>query len=164
MLIVLNEAEIKLANYLGTSRYNSCRKNNVIDKQRGYQDKLQIDIEGVGSEIAFCKLSNTYPDLEIKPTGQTSDIGDALFNGMKVDVKSTRYENGRLHCSLWKNNEPDLYVLMITTEYPAIRCAGFAWAEHLKMPENIRDLGRGELYLMDQKDLQPIEQLLQYRG
>jgi hypothetical protein len=161
MIITLNEAEIKLANYLGTSRHNSCRKNNVIDKQRGDQDKLQIDIEGVGAEIAFCKLSNTYPDLEIKPTGQITDKGDALFNGIKADVKSTRYATGKLQCSLWKNNEPDIYVLMITTEYPTIRCAGFAWSEHLKTANNIKDLGRGELYLMDQKDLQPIEWLLQ---
>jgi hypothetical protein len=54
----------------------------------------------------------------------------------------------------------DVYVLMIADGSPSLRCAGWAYASELKRQENIKDLGRGELYIMEQNQLTDIQYLI----
>jgi len=160
MIITLNEAEIRLAAFVGKKRHLCSRANGIVDRQFGDQDKFQIDIDGCMGEIALCKHLNIYPDLDAKPVGQATDRGDCEYRGLAIDVKTTRYKTGRLPCALWKNNMVDVYVLMIADGSPSLRCAGWAYAAELKRQENIKDLGRGELYIMEQNQLTDIQYLI----
>lgn len=49
---------------------------------------------------------------------------------------------------------------MIADGSPSLRCAGWAYAAELKRQENIKDLGRGELYTMEQHELADIQTLI----
>ncbi len=136
MLIKLSTAEQKLAIHLGEARYKGARKRGVEDKQKGNQDKITMDAKGVGAEIAFCKMMNIYPDMEIGVT----DYADAWTRGKMgaVDVKTTRHPKGRLLVSRHKINAvmPDSYALMIC-EWPNYRFVGWATADELTDEKNL---------------------------
>ncbi len=136
MLVELSIAEQKVAKFLGESRYKFARNNNLPDKQAGEQDKVQMDIDGIGAEIAFCKMMNVYPDLEI---GQTNEA-DAWTPGKmgSVDVKTTRHLRGRLIAARHKLDieRPDSYALMIC-EWPNYRFVGWATTEELLDEKNL---------------------------
>ena len=152
MEVVLNEAEQRLSKYVAKRRYEVNRNNGTVDAKKGNQSNEFVDLEGIAGEIAFCKISNLYPDLEVKVTTQATDKGDCIYKGQKVDVKTTSYNNGRLICALWKNNEVDVYALMVGT-FPSYEFRGFAMASELKRKENIINLGRGDLYALNQDKL-----------
>jgi len=49
---------------------------------------------------------------------------------------------------------------MIADGSSSLRCAGWAYPAELKRQENIKDLGRGELYIMEQHQLLDIQTLI----
>lgn len=152
MKIVLNESEQKLAKYIAKRRYEINRERGTVDAKKGEQSNEFVDLEGIAGEIAFCKIHNLYPDLDVKVTTQATDKGDCIYKGFKTDVKTTSYKTGKLICALWKNNEVDLYALMVGT-FPIYEFRGFAYASDLKIKENIINLGRGDLYALEQDKL-----------
>ena len=84
MKMVLSPFEQRLVKALAKERNHTNRKNNVDDQKIGPQSAAQPDIDGVGAEIAFCKMFNLYPDLQLAeyPTH------DAItHDGWSVDVK-----------------------------------------------------------------------------
>lgn len=152
MKVKLNNSEQKLAKYIAKCRYDINREQGIVDAKKGDQSNEFVDLEGIAGEIAFCKIHNLYPDLEVKVTNQDTDIGDCIYNGYQVDVKTTSYNTGKLICALWKNNEIDLYALMVGT-FPNYEFRGFAYDWELKREENIINLGRGDLYALTQDKL-----------
>ena len=152
MKITLTEHEQRIAHFLAKERYNVNRDNNVHDAKKGEQSNEFVDLEGIAGEMAFCKLFNVYPDLEIKVTTQDTDAGDCVLNGHKVDVKTTSYETGRLICATWKNDDVDIYALMVG-QFPTYSFRGMANALYLKQESNITDLGRGKVYALEQSKL-----------
>ena len=153
MKVTLTEHEQRIARFLAKERYNVNRENNVQDAKKGEQSNEFVDLEGIAGEMAFCKIFNLYPDLEIKVTTQDTDAGDCILNGHKVDVKTTSYDTGRLICATWKNDDVDLYALMVGT-FPNYEFRGMATSSYLKQEKNKTDLGRGVVYALRQKDLQ----------
>ncbi len=152
MKITLTEHEQRIAKFLAKERYDVNRENNVHDAKKGEQSNEFVDLEGIAGEMAFCKLFNVYPDLEIKVTTQETDAGDCVLNGHKVDVKTTSYETGRLICATWKNDDVDVYALMVG-QFPTYSFRGMANASYLKQESNITDLGRGKVYALEQSKL-----------
>ena len=150
MDIKLNKAEQKLAQYLARCRYENNRRENVVDRKIGPQSNNDTDLNGIGAELAFCKLFNLYPDIEIDHRPQE----DAIFHdGTKVDIKTTPYKNGRLITPIWKKQiHTDLYALMIG-KFPEYRLAGIVTADKLFQDENIVNLGYGNTYALEQVDL-----------
>ena len=149
MNIVLNEAEQKLAAYLARERYSKARVNGRVDRQIGPQSSSETDLEGIGSEIAFCKLFNIYPDTEIN---HTPDEDCVLSNGIKVDVKATKYENGHLLVARWKKPVVEMYALMVGT-FPKYRMAGFMPVKEMLKDFRLKDFGHGQGYAANQKEL-----------
>lgn len=148
--ITLTVAEQRLAQYLATSRTTSNREQEVTNARRGPQSDAQTDLDGVGAELAFCRLMNVYPDLDISPR---RGGGDCRWGGRVVDVKTTRYQNGRLIAVATKSDAPsDLYALMICN-YPAFTFAGIATAAQLLSADRLTDLGYGPTYALDQAHL-----------
>lgn len=152
MIINLSESELRIIKWLAAQRSSLARKNNISDAKIGPQDSEQIDIDGLIGEFAFAKLFNLWPDMNVGHT-PVHDVECALGG---VDVKTTRYRNGRLLASLKKQNIPaKWYALMWLENENTVHFIGAASASHLLQKRNIKDLGRGPGYALDQIDLTP---------
>jgi hypothetical protein len=71
-----------------------------------------------------------------------------------VDVKSTRYQSGRLLATLKDNPDVDIYVLAIV-EDNRVCFPGYARKSRLCSEENKVNLGRGVGYALEQSKLSP---------
>lgn len=149
MLIHLNEAEQRLAQYLAKSRYLKSRQMGLTDAKIGPQDNWATDLEGIGAELAFCKSHNIYPSMDV---GDLPDADAVLRDGRTVDVKATKYEHGHLLAVRWKGMNVDLFVLMVG-EFPTYRCAGFMPSTELLQEKRLRDFGHGPTYAAAQNEL-----------
>jgi len=157
MFIELNETEQKLARHIAKMRYVGAREDGIQDMKVGSQSNELTDLEGIGAELAFCKIANVYPDMNVK---QVKDEDCYTKNGYAIDVKSTTYENGRLLAVRWKKpNKVDFYALMVG-KFPKYRLAGFMKSDDLINPEMVKDLGYGPVYAADQEQLTPPEDLI----
>ncbi len=154
--IILNSAEQIVCKSLALMRYEIARAVNRKDQQIGNQPSWQTDEDGLGGEIAASRLLNVYPNLVLKP-----DAGwDILYQGTKIDVKTTRYINGRLLAKLnSRDDEVDAY-LLVTGTFPEYNVVGYASRDSLLSPENIIDLGHGKGYGLSQEQLTPVEELM----
>jgi len=149
MIITLNEAEQRLAKFLAKGRSDANRASNTQDRKMGNQSGELTDLNGIAAEIAFCKIHNVYPDLEINVHPAADCV---LHSGEEVDVKTTRYASGRLLAVRWKKPNVDLFALMIG-EFPSYRYAGSMTAAELLKDERLRDFGHGLGYAADQSEL-----------
>jgi hypothetical protein len=153
--ITLNLTERRLAEFIAKCRYETSRKKGIKNLKVS-NEKVEItELEGIASELAFCKYMNVYPDLEIK----VSDWDCVLPNGAKVDIKTTMYSTGKLLAHLNKKGKKiDVFVLALG-KFPTYRFAGYALTADLIRDERITDLGYGPTYAMPQSDLRDIEEL-----
>lgn len=153
--VTLNSAEQIVCKSLALMRYEIARAVNRKDQQIGKQPSWQTDEDGIGGEIAASRLLNVYPNLVLKP-----DAGwDIIYKGMKIDVKTTRYINGRLLAKLnTRDEEVDAYML-VTGAFPEYNVVGYALRDSLLSPDNVIDLGHGEGYGLNQAELVPVEKL-----
>lgn len=94
MIVTITPAEEAIAHTLAVMRNAANRGGQISDKQMGGQDAIEIDRIGLVAEIAFGKRFNFYPDLTIVPRAGSADFIDR--KGRKIDVKATKYKNGRL--------------------------------------------------------------------
>lgn len=150
MIIELNETEQKLAQYLAKARHRVSRDKWVVNHRIGPQSDEFTDLEGIGGEIAFCKAMNIYPDMEI---GGYAAFDCKLPDGTRVDVKTTKYESGRLVSVPWK--EPrniDVFALMIG-QMPKYRFVGMMKASDLLQEHRKKNLGHGLVYVAEQNEL-----------
>ena len=109
--IKLNSIEQKIVEYIGKARYVSARGKGFDDKQIGDQDKIGIDIDGFGGELAFCKAFNIMPSFII---GETDKEDCVASDGTRVDVKTTRYKTGSLLAPITKKvDDVDVYFLVV---------------------------------------------------
>jgi hypothetical protein len=150
MTITLNDAEQKLATYLAKQRHAKARAGGVTDKQIGPQSSHETDLQGIGAEIAFCRIANVYPDTD---TGHTPLADCVLPCGSTVDVKATKHPNGHLLVAKWKDpNAVTAYALMVG-QFPAYRMAGIAPSSEVFRPERLKNFGYGEGYAVGQGEL-----------
>ena len=156
--VVLDEIEQLISKAIAKKRYENNRKKNIEDKKIGKQTNAATDIEGFGAEMAFCKLFNVFPDFSVFVRSTKSDKGDAelhVINGV-VDVKSTKYLDGRLLTPDYKEKGVvDLYALMIG-EFPKYVFKGFMTSAELMQDHRIGDMGYGKKsYIAAQSELKP---------
>ena len=156
MKITLGETEQKIAKHIAKSRYKANRLKGNPRAIIGPQSSYTTDLEGAGSELAAAKVLNVWPDLEINHLPDH----DLTFNNKTIDVKATRYENGKLLIAKNKLKKPcDYYMLMIGT-FPNYRLAGFCKKEDVLCNEAIVDVGWGDSYGREQDQLQSLEDFL----
>ena len=150
MKIYLNDAEIAIAKYLAQERYKNNRNSNTDNRRIGPQSDEETDLNGIGGEIAFCKRANIYPDINTYRRPRQ----DAFIRpGIGVDIKTTKYENGKLVVASWKRNEPTNYYALVVGTFPNYRIVGVIAADEVFRSENIGDLGYGPCYVIDQDKL-----------
>lgn len=154
-VIELDWVEQNLAKVLAKMRHDNNRASGVKNSKIGSQSNEVTDLEGIASELAFCRGFNCYPDLTIAPrsSAKGEDKGDLrLANGLIVDVKATKYSNGKLLAVTWKNHCVHAFALMVG-EFPRYTFKGFMLQDDLINPKRIGDLGYGKTYLAEQHEL-----------
>jgi hypothetical protein len=149
--VELTDAEMLVVKMLGGMRSIVGRAAGVEDKKVASLSGLTIDEDGMVAEYAFCKRYNIFPDIV---PGPRSGSYDCLYNGKRVDIKSTRYKDGRLLATLKDNPDVDVYVLGIV-DSNTVTFPGYATKPQLCREENKTDLGRGVGYALTQDKLTP---------
>lgn len=151
-MILLTDAERRLAQYLAAKRYASNRSAGVWDGKIGPQGAAQTDLDGIAAEIAVARLLNLYPDTSISPRHGGAELVSRL--GHTLDVKATRYAGGRLLAVAGKSaGDADVYVLVRVLDGWQYQALGWAWAGELLVPDNLVDLGHGPTYALPQSAL-----------
>lgn len=153
--IVLHESEILVATYIGMARHNNARVNGIVDRKIGDQDNAFVDINGMGGELAAARFFNAYPDLTIVEADRLPGYDFRTRTGLRADVKTTEWPNGKLLASLKTQlGDADMYVL-VTGVLPKYRIIGYATDEQLIKKENIGrlrpDLEEG--YILDRDSM-----------
>lgn len=141
MNVILNEAEKRLCLYIARSRNAASREVAPVDANRVSQDDpITIDYEGAMGELSLSKILNIYPteifDPSVKSSSTGSDRGDLTFNGVCIDVKTTKYTSGRLICRT-KNPTIDLIILM-TGKNGSYEMKGGMWSADMYKPERFK--------------------------
>ena len=151
MIVDMTPQECAIAHLLAVMRHSTCRSNNINDKQMGGQDAIEIDRDGILVKMTVGKPINRYPDFSIYPRKGGVDLVGA--NGKKIDVKSTRYKNGKLLVHKDKSSEEiDVYILVVIDERTA-NVVGYIESAEVFKDENLRDLGHGVGYAIEQEKL-----------
>ena len=156
MKIKLTDSEVKICEWLGKSRYQNNRVASVLDKKIGPQSCDITDLDGICGEFAFCKAFNLYPDMSLEPRKGGFDL---VWNGKKIDIKTTRYKTGKLLATKDKKLEDsDIYALIIKNDQN-YTIAGWCYCEELIKNSNLVDLGYGLTYCLSQEKLRNISDL-----
>lgn len=135
---------------LGGLRSIVGRAAGVADKKMADTPGIMLDEDGMIAEYAFCKHFNIFPDIV---PGPRSGSYDCIFKGKRIDVKSTRYRDGRLLATLKDNPDVDVYVLAILEEDNVVRFPGYATKASLCNDARKTNFGRGYGYSMSQGEL-----------
>jgi hypothetical protein len=149
MIIPLSNIEQAIAKSIARLRHQNARDKGIKNSKIGSQSNEETDLEGIGAELAFCKMFNIYPDLQVDHLPEEDAL---LRTGQKVDVKTTKYERGHLIVALWKKHKMDLYSLMVG-KFPLYRFAGVIPAEKVFLPSNLKNFGYGNSYAVKQSEL-----------
>jgi hypothetical protein len=152
LVVTLSTPELAICNILGNMRHLVNRAGKTVDRQKGNQSALDIDIDGVIAEYVFCKHWNIFFDLSSEAR---SGSFDCLLNNKRIDIKSTRYATGKLIKTLKPNPDIDIYVLAIingnTVTFP-----GWITSNAFIQEENIMNLSnKGDCYAVEQSGLTP---------
>lgn len=148
--INLTNEEVKICQYIAKRRQATAREHGVTDRKIGNQSNNFTDENGFGGEFAFCKLFNVMPDFWVKnPNTDLPKYDVKLPCGLKIDVKTTKYETGRLVVAKWKAGDVDCYALMTGT-MPTYTLRGFFTKEATMKDCNLQNLGHGEGYVVPQ--------------
>lgn len=137
----LSADEIKEANDLGIKRHMNNRKCDVVsdfsgrlgnrgEEAHSFDNKIKVDQRGVRGEFAFAKLFGCGEEtwdliraIGVQSAASGLDDGDAIMYGsdgtpIKIDVKATEYDSGRLIVTTNKLKGDNLvFVLMTEAEY-----------------------------------------------
>jgi len=148
MQIILTEAEIKLAQYVGKRRGQVNREAGIVDQR--VDDTLDLDTDAFGAELALARLLNVYPDLSLSPRKGGEDL---VWGGITVDVKQTKYPDGYLLATHWKDVKASRLYALMTGTLPTYTFRGFACADDLFQAHRLTDVGKGKSYAMTQDEL-----------
>ena len=149
MIVKLDPDEVLICEQLGRMRSIIARSSGVKDAKVGTHDGSKADVMGMKAEYAFAKQFNTFPDLGLTPR---SGSADGKLKGYAYDIKSTTYKNGRLLATKKSNPDVDMYVLCIVDD-SEVDIKGYAMKNELVQSSNLKDLGHGEGYCLDQSEL-----------
>ena len=123
--------------------------------------KLDPDIIGTGGEIAVARYFNCYPDLSIGPHRRGYDLE---VNGTTIDVKTTTFNPGYLQAKTKKKvSDADMYIL-VHASFPTFTILGGVRAAAFLQDYNIKDMGYGPNYTLEQSQLHSLKSLfIQYK-
>ena len=148
----LNNTESKCAEWIGSDQQQYAQSSGFNDhKIDGSQSGVDIQVEGSGAEFAFAKIHGIYPNFH---EGGPIKF-DFVIDGMRVDVKSTKYTSGNLllPLKLTLANSAEAFALMRGTISDGFDYAGWVTAEEYFAKAEKRDLGWGLTWFLDASEL-----------
>jgi len=152
--INLTDDEVMMCQHVGHLRSVLSRGNKVKDMKRTDMAGLDIDAQGVTAEYAVAKHLNVFFDLGLSPRAGSAD---GVMNGYSYDVKSTHHALGKLLATLKDNPDVDMYIMCITPDRWTVKLVGWCWKKELINKKNIKDLGYGKGYALEQNQLRPFK-------
>lgn len=151
MIVSMSPPESAMALTLAVMRQTNSRASGVVNKQMSKQNPIEIERDGVLSEMAFGKRFNLYPDFSVHPRKGGADL--ITHQGLRVDIKATRYKSGRLLIHIDKTVEDvDIYVLAII-DGDDVDFVGYIKSADAIKQEYVKDLGYGVGYVIEQTSL-----------
>lgn len=146
--IILTEAEIKLAKYLGSAIYRARSQDNSQDHQRSATSNGEVIQQlGVMGELAACRFYNVYPDLSVcKNRAQQKNHDFMLPSGIRVDVKYMKMPGGDLLVT--KNEKKDgidVFIMVAGDEPSGFEIKGWAKRSQVEKCPTV-DFGKGVSY------------------
>lgn len=140
-------------------RYENDRRRGIVDKAIHIEgDPRWTDAMAAAAE-EFAALA-----LGLRHKGEVHrpDAGwDLSMQGRRIQVKWTRYPDGKLLVHTQQALLADYYVLVTGGTTDTFAIPGWATASELK--ESVGDLGYGQTYYLTQEQLRPFEDLLAIR-
>lgn len=135
MVVNLTRHELIFCWQLASLRYHANISGNVKENIKTDRHPVEIHLDGVISEYAFCKHFNVFMDCNTEPR---SAGFDALVDGYRFDIKSSRNPESKLYINQKINKIVDLYALGIISpdllsvdfkghiKYQEARCEDYA--------------------------------------
>jgi hypothetical protein len=163
--MTLEEGEQEVCKKIAQMRHTKNRMDSIVNKKIGNQSDEFTDLNGIGAELAFCKLFNLYPDLTIyiRSSANGDDLGDCKLNGKLIDVKATVHEHGRLLTVPWKKPTVYAFALMVGT-FPEYSFRGFLMADELINEDRLGRMPGSSIdsYFAEQEELVEFDELEVY--
>lgn len=153
--VTLDKGEQEVCKLIAKLRHAEARKVGIKNSKVGSQSNYSTDLEGIGGELALCKILNVFPYFSVFVRKTKEDKGDVIFKGKSIDVKTTKYDNGKLISPFWKKdsiNNIDVYVLMTGT-FPNYVYRGYMHSKDFIKKERLGNLGYGDTYIAEQDEL-----------
>lgn len=150
--VCLNDLEIMLAKELAYRRYHDCEEKNVVNrKMASRMTNKEISEQGALAEIAYCKMTNKYPDLSYHARKGSADCQD---DNVKIDIKTTRLESGQLLVTPKKKQDGGIDVFVLLTGLDRkFTFKGWLPSEDVFQEKYLTNLGYGPTYAIQQRDL-----------
>lgn len=151
-LITLTEYEQAIAKFSAQKRSENNRKHGVKNNNFTKYSDLEVDLQGFGAEMAFCKLFNSFPDFTIGVRSAKEDRGDCAVEGLRIDVKSNRNANGDLFVGI--NKHPTVYAYALMTGlFPQFTFRGFMLASEIMAKHRVAKMPGGLCFKAEQREL-----------
>ena len=130
MEYTLTESEQIIAKFVAEQRTANNRNAGTGNNRRSDMSDFEVDLQGFGGELAFCRLANVFPDLTVhnRSAAKGQDTGDCILDGLRIDVKTSKKADSGLWVNVRKIGTVDVYALMVGT-FPTFRLVGLADTE-----------------------------------
>lgn len=163
MEVILTEKEYKFVELLARGRhFLKDIVNPDRDLERWNNTQYESDLLGVMGEYAVSKILKIPIDTEVNLNGDGGEV-DLWLGDWSIQVKSTKYNNGRLVFNSTEEMKALIDVLTICDiDNKKVKIAGYISHKDLIRKMYLKDLGFGERYCLDQKDLTDISWLSFY--
>jgi len=133
MEYTLTESEQLIAKFVAEQRTTNNRNAGTTNMRKSEMSDFEIDLQGFGGELAFCRLANVFPDLTVhnRSASKGEDQGDCVLDGQRIDVKTSKKADAALWVPVRKIGTADAYALMVG-EFPTFRLVGMADVQTVK--------------------------------
>lgn len=151
-VLTLSVYEQEIARICAEKRSSNNRKHNVHNNNFTKYSDFEIDLQGFGGEMAFCKLFNLFPDMQIGVRSAKEDVGDCIIDGMAVDVKTSRNDHGNLFVGI--NKQPTVYAYALMTGlFPQFTFRGFFLTSDMMSQSRVTKMPGGLCFKANQNEL-----------
>ena len=163
MKITLTDREFKFVEMLARGRHFL---KDIVMPDRKLIDwnntQSEADILGVMGEYAVSKYLSIPMDTEVNLQGDGGEV-DLWLGDWSIQVKSTKYDNGRLVFNSKDEMKALIDVLTICNiQKQTVNIVGYISNKDLQQKMYEKDLGFGVRYCIDQADLKDISWLVFY--
>ena len=150
-LTPLTEGDLAVCKMFASLRTAANRRNNVNRPfSTGFAEHIKNEEEGLIAEYAFCKHFNIFFDGAFGG----KDVGhDCILNGKRIDIKAIAepHKNLITHKHTDKSNV-DIYILIYVSGVETA-IVGWVHKDDFVRDENLKSIGYGETYFMEQAKL-----------